>query len=391
MKYKKLVTGIGYAWLACLGSDVCAQAASTQTPQAHFTLEGTLQHMKLQFPRLYLVYDSAVTHAPDSAVVKGNTYVFTGSISQPCLAYITPVSPSAAGTVNGKPRFGQPKAAVFVTPGKITVVSQEELENMTVKGSQAHTDFWQSDSLMLGLYARTAGIRSLANETDLDMLLQNAVTAAIMPMTEKQHTAKIAFMQKHPASVINPWLIWSLLTGDVKTGMPAALQNAYNNLPAQLQNSETGIKAKTLLAEELKAVVGNKAPDFEQTDTEGHPVNLDAYKGKFLLLDFWSSNNAAESSYYIYLKQAYATYKSKGLEVLSVSLDTDTATWKAGMQAFHFAWSNADVFNHKGTSLASVYGISAPLKNVLVGPDGTIVAKNIGISKIGEILTALLD
>jgi peroxiredoxin len=280
---------------------------------------------------------------------------------------------------------------VFLSNGKITAVSRIELENIVVKGSQPHNDFLQCDSFMQGVNTRTAGIRMLAAETDLDMLLQNSVSAAILPMGEKQTADKLAFLQQHPASAVNPWLIWSLLMGDVKTGVAATLQSGYAQMPAALQNSETGVKAGALLTEELKAVVGGRAPAFEQPDTEGHLVSLASFTGKYLLLDFWSSTNPAQPTHYAYLKQAYAAYKSKGLEVLSVSLDKDSAAFKTGLQAFRFAWGNIDVFNEKGASVALLYGISVPLKNVLIGPDGTIVAKNISASKMGETLAALLD
>jgi len=69
------------------------------------------------------------------------------------------------------------------------------------------------------------------------------------------------------------------------------------------------------------------APEFTLTDSSGAQVKLSDYKGKVVLLNFWATwcgPCALEIPWFMEFEQQY---KSKGFEVLGVSMDDDG--WKA--------------------------------------------------------------
>jgi|SRR5581483_2351677 len=69
------------------------------------------------------------------------------------------------------------------------------------------------------------------------------------------------------------------------------------------------------------------APDFSLTDANGTSVKLSDYRGKVVLLNFWATwcgPCGLEIPWFVQFEQQY---KSRGFEVLGVSMDEDG--WKA--------------------------------------------------------------
>jgi peroxiredoxin len=65
------------------------------------------------------------------------------------------------------------------------------------------------------------------------------------------------------------------------------------------------------------------APEFTLTDANGSPVKLSDYRGKVVLLNFWATwcgPCALEIPWFIEFQQ---DYKSRGFEVLGISMDDD--------------------------------------------------------------------
>lgn len=143
--------------------------------------------------------------------------------------------------------------------------------------------------------------------------------------------------------------------------------------------SVAGLRAvfERMLAEERagKSVqVGMMFKDIEAKDMNGNVVKLSdvVAKNKFTILEFWASWCGPCRGEVPNLKKAYATYKSKGLEIYSVSIDTKEAMWLKALEEEKLSWIN--VRDRKEASAASLYGISGVPASFLIRQDGKIVA-----------------
>src|SRR5581483_2950740 len=65
------------------------------------------------------------------------------------------------------------------------------------------------------------------------------------------------------------------------------------------------------------------APDFTLTDASGQYVKLSNYKGKVVLLNFWATWCCPCTLEIPWFEQFEQQYKSKGFEVVGVSMDED--------------------------------------------------------------------
>jgi thiol-disulfide isomerase/thioredoxin len=113
-------------------------------------------------------------------------------------------------------------------------------------------------------------------------------------------------------------------------------------------------------------------------DLDGKPVSLDQYRGKLLLIDFWATWCAPCRRELPGLREAYAKYHDRGLEILSVSFDfpraTPPATYRAWVAENGMNWRH--VYDQKGFQgpLAGSFFIYSIPAAVLIGRDGSPVA-----------------
>lgn len=109
-------------------------------------------------------------------------------------------------------------------------------------------------------------------------------------------------------------------------------------------------------------------------------------KNKVVLLDFWASWCTPCLNEVPNLKAAYKKFKSKGFEIVSVSVDDGTDEWiKAvkdnGMNWVQL-WNGEDMQN----SAAVLYSITAIPSTFLIDADGTIIGRNLRDKELEEAL-----
>ncbi len=84
--------------------------------------------------------------------------------------------------------------------------------------------------------------------------------------------------------------------------------------------------------------------DMEYQDAEGNPVSLSSVvgnpKNRYVLLDFWATWCSSCIDALPELKEAYAKYHESGLEIYSVSEDTNKEGWKAFLKENGMNWVN---------------------------------------------------
>lgn len=157
-------------------------------------------------------------------------------------------------------------------------------------------------------------------------------------------------------------------------GLKEALdpQTAYYNNP-HLQ------KAKALFASYEKRKPGTKFYDMTMQNLEGETVKLSQWagRGNYVLIEFWASWCIPCLRETPNLKACYRKYKDKGFQIVGVSLDDDRAAWNAAVKRFGLQWPQMSDLKKWQTIARPTYGIQSIPANVLVDPQGTIIAVNL--------------
>lgn len=118
------------------------------------------------------------------------------------------------------------------------------------------------------------------------------------------------------------------------------------------------------------------AADFQLTDLEGSPLQLSALRGKVVLLDFWATWCPPCVAEIPHFRDLSAAYKSKGLEVIGISLDEGGETAvrpflkKHGVQ-YRIALGNPQIIRAYG-------GIRGIPTTFLIDKKGRVAQKYVG-------------
>lgn len=134
----------------------------------------------------------------------------------------------------------------------------------------------------------------------------------------------------------------------------------------------------------IRPAVGDLAPEIKLPNRTGDSIALSDLRGKVVFIDFWASWCRTCRVENIPLRNAYNTYKDEtfdignGLEVFSISLDTDSLIWQKAIKNDQLVWENHVCdFKKWDSPLVSLYNFRYLPHNVLIDRNGIIIAKGL--------------
>ena len=139
--------------------------------------------------------------------------------------------------------------------------------------------------------------------------------------------------------------------------------------------------------------VGKDYIDFTMENLEGESVSLSEYvgKNKYIFIDFWASWCGPCRAEVPGLIEAYGKYKSKGLEIVGVSLDRDKDKWIEGVKDLKMTWPQMSDMKYWESPVVQLYAIKGIPHTVLLDENGTIIANNLRGKMLEAKLSQLMD
>lgn len=142
----------------------------------------------------------------------------------------------------------------------------------------------------------------------------------------------------------------------------------------------------------MQVFVGKQVIDLQMRDLEGQTHRLSEYvgKGKWVLIDFWASWCGPCRAEMPELVKVYKKFHANGFEVVGISLDDDAEDWQKAVKKMKLTWhhlSDLAGWDSKAVKTYKVFGIPS---NLLVNPKGKIVASNIELEELTEMLAEVL-
>ena len=100
-------------------------------------------------------------------------------------------------------------------------------------------------------------------------------------------------------------------------------------------------------------------------------------QGKFVLIDFWASWCRPCRMEMPNVIQNYERFRDKGLEVLAISIDDKKDAWQRGIKSFGTPFIQLTELQGRKSRLCAIYGISNIPANLLIDPQGKIIAADL--------------
>ena len=126
-----------------------------------------------------------------------------------------------------------------------------------------------------------------------------------------------------------------------------------------------------------KTGIGSMAPEITMNDVNDKPFSLSQLRGKYVLVDFWASWCGPCRGENPNVVEAYNQFKNKNFTILGVSLDDDKAEWIKAIAADKLTWHHISDLKKWNSAAVGLYGIDGIPYNVLIDPQGKIIASNL--------------
>lgn len=326
----------------------------------------------------------------DSAMLHHGAFLFSGTISAPVIARLTLAH-------KGENRWklkGPDNAGIMLDSGVTVVTTNDSLVNAVVDGTPLIRDYAvltkKRDAAEARLITLTAQYQATPKAQQDSKAFGELYAATYAEVRQTVLDNDFLYINKHPHSRLSVILLLSHMAEAPLDSVDAA----YHSLEQPLQESGDGARIAGMIGKRKAVLVGGKAPDFSLPDTAGKLVALSSYRGKYVLVDFWASWCKPCRAENPNVVKTYAAYKDKNFTVLGVSLDFpgDREKWVNAIAADHLGqWAQVSDLSGWRSEVVGLFKLKGIPQNLLIGPDGVIIAKNLRGSELGIKLSGILN
>jgi peroxiredoxin len=380
---------------------ILLQACTSGKPgNQAFRVEGTLQDTT--FDLLYLEEVPMETNRP--AVVdsvrpdKSGEFTLNAPAAEDRIYYVRPAQQP------------YPLFVVVNDSKKVNVtVTFERVDGQlnptyTVSGSSASQQIRDFSSVL------NDGLRALLKDRiGLDTLLQLRKPDSLIRSVQENMLAQARALSAQADSALNQastpstyMLILGFYQGAASNpafGMnPFTLeeiQQRLTQLSARFPDHNGLTTFQRKLEEEIqksKGLIGQTAPKFTLPDANGKPIALNSFRGKWVLVDFWASWCRPCRMENPTVVAAYQQFKNKNFTVLGVSLDREDGKqdWLNAIREDKLDWTQVSDLKFWNSLVVPMYRIEGIPYNVLVDPQGKVVAENLRGPELAKKLQEVL-
>ena len=301
--------------------------------QESCTVKGTVQGVR-DGAELVLQDDWNRWKVVSTTTVENGTFEFHPRFSVPTHVYLYASNPE---DVYANPYDGGQLKDFFLEPG--TVIVDVHAEDESDMGTGA-----------TGTVLNDAFHKILAADPeDREALWEEVIS------DEQTNLLALVYADDYPDDLARASEILDRLSPDLARTYKKTIADLKKSL---VRRAEAAERRKNALEEEV-SLVGQHYIDMEYPDTADSPARLstvvDDPQNRYVILDFWATWCLPCVKSIPLLKEVYAKYHNKGVEIYSISQDSNAREWKSFVEKNEMTWIN--VLASGGARVYDDYGI----------------------------------
>jgi len=269
------------------------------------------------------------------------------------------------------------KTKISKFPSRVLLYNKEfsHWRDIWIENNKMIFDASQSDF-------KNAKVSGSASENLVQKLYENAGGLSF----EERNKLEKDFVKDNPNSVVSAFIL-SVFSRDWGREFT---KESYERFSGDIKKSEYGNRISNYITLNRDVEIGDQYSNVVMNDKNGNPKELSKLLGEVTLLEFWASWCGPCRKENPDLLKIYEKYKTKGFQIVAISLDKDKEKWQSAIEKDGLSWSNFCDFEVWESKAALMYGVYAVPENFLIDKNGKIVARNIRGEKLNEKLAELI-
>lgn len=222
---------------------------------------------------------------------------------------------------------------------------------------------------------------------DYNQRLRNADAEGRVDVQKWWLTQLTSFVDTYPETPDAAEALISLALAEEITGNLDEAMAWYGKLAKAHPETAPGMQAAGALHR-----LGLKGKQFAITGAglKGGKISADDFRGKVLLVLFWSTTCKPCEDDLPALRSLYQQYKSQGFEIVGVNLDPTSDGVEAYLAKHKVTWPQIHEPGGQESKPARDFGIVSLPVMILVGQDGRVLSRSTSVESLKEQLPTLL-
>ena len=367
-----------------------SQNAVAQKDNSSFKISGKLGNVKTD-RKVFLSYRAGERYVTDSTIAKRGKFSFKGKLEN---------GETVQADIESKPLIddGEPMSyekymkrdiqTFYIDPGNTSIKGVDSIKTALITGGKTQKEYASLEEQlkpledeMMPLSNQVMTLRKEKKNEEAEKLFP-----AIREVRKKMEKTQDDFIKNNPGSYVG----LSLLAEKSSMIEVDTFEPQFNLLSNDLRQSVQGKRLQRKLDLAKKTAVGRPAPGFIQNDQYDKPVSLSSLQGKYVLIDFWASWCGPCRAENPHVVKAYNQYKDRNFEIIGISLDNNKDAWLKAIKDDGLNWIHVSDLQGWKNQVAQDYGINAVPQNLLLDPQGMIIAKNMRGDALAEKLRSVI-